>query len=207
MTVVRSRPRRAGDVVFAGAAAVALSPVLAVLAGLVRWRLGSPVLFRQERAGHRGRPFTILKLRTMTDERDETGALLPDEQRLTGLGRVLRQTSLDELPELWNVIRGDMALVGPRPLPVGYLDRYTPTEARRHEILPGLTGWAQVNGRNATSWEERLAMDVWYVDNRSLGLDLRVLARTLAVVLRRVGVNAEGHVTMPDLRPPDTTSS
>lgn len=191
--------RRALDAGVAVVAGVVLAPVLAAVAGVVRWRLGPPVLFRQERAGLGGRPFTILKLRTMTDARDATGALLPDDQRLTALGRRLRATSLDELPELWNVVRGDMALVGPRPLPVAYLDRYTPTEARRHEVRPGITGWAQVNGRNATTWEERLALDVWYVDNRSLRLDLRILLATVAVVLRRSGIAAPGHATMPEM--------
>ena len=194
--------RRTFDAVLAAVAGIVLAPVLAAVAGLVRWRLGSPVLFRQERAGRGGRPFAILKLRTMTDERDAAGALLPDEQRLTPLGRRLRATSLDELPELWNVVRGDMALVGPRPLPVAYLDRYTPTEARRHEVRPGLTGWAQVNGRNATSWEERLALDVWYVDHRTPLLDLRILAATVAVVLRGAGISAADHATMPELRAP-----
>lgn len=195
--------RRVVDGALAGAAAVVVAPVLAVLAGLVRWRLGSPVLFRQERAGRGGRPFTILKLRTMTDERAADGTLLPDAQRLGPLGRTLRTTSLDELPELWNVIRGDMALVGPRPLPVSYLPRYTATEARRHEVRPGITGWAQVNGRNATTWEERLALDVWYVDHRSARLDVRILVRTALVVLGRGGISAEGHATMPELRKPD----
>lgn len=198
--------RRALDAGMAVVAGVVLAPVLAALAGVVRWKLGSPVLFRQERAGLGGRPFTIFKLRTMTDERDADGALLPDGQRLTALGRRLRETSLDELPELWNVVRGDMALVGPRPLPVAYLDRYTATEARRHEVRPGITGWAQVNGRNTTSWEERLALDVWYVDNRSLRLDLRIILATVAVVLRRSGISAADHATMPELRAPERAS-
>jgi lipopolysaccharide/colanic/teichoic acid biosynthesis glycosyltransferase len=143
----------------------------------------------------------LIKFRTMTDARGPDGALLPDEERLTPLGRWLRSTSLDELPELWNVLRGDMSLVGPRPLPVTYLERYTPTEARRHEVRPGLTGWAQVNGRNGVNWDERLAMDVWYVDNRSPLLDLRILLRTVAVVLRRKGISGEGTATMRELRP------
>lgn len=195
------------DRTLAGIAALLLSPVLGLLALLVRSRLGSPVLFHQERAGLGGRPFTLVKLRTMTDARGADGALLPDEQRLTPLGRRLRAWSLDELPELANVVRGDMALVGPRPLPTSYLDRYTPEEARRHEVRPGITGWAQVNGRNATSWEERLAMDVWYVDNRSWRLDLRIVARTFGVVLRRPGISADGHATMPELRAPGPASS
>lgn len=199
--------RSALDRALAAAAALLLSPVVAVLAVAVRWCLGSPVLFRQERAGRGGRPFTIFKFRTMTDQRGADGELLPDEQRLTPLGRRLRATSVDELPELWNVIRGDMALVGPRPLPTRYLDRYTPSEARRHEVRPGITGWAQVNGRNTTTWEERLAMDVWYVDNRSLRLDLRILVKTVLVVLRRSGVSADDHATMPALRDPEAKTS
>lgn len=190
------------DVVLATMAGALLSPVLVVGALLVRWRIGRPVFFRQERAGLGGRSFTLTKLRTMTDARDAAGNLLPDEARLTGLGRFLRSTSLDELPELWNVIKGDMALVGPRPLPTAYLDRYTAEEARRHEVRPGITGWAQVNGRNAVSWDDRLAMDVWYVDNRSLRLDLKILVRTVASVLRREGISAEGQATMTELRPP-----
>lgn len=193
---------RRTDAVAAIVVGCAVGPLLMLLAALVRWRVGSPVLFRQERAGLGGRPFTIIKLRTMTDARAVDGSLLPDGDRLTPLGRWLRSSSLDELPELWNVLRGDMALVGPRPLPVKYLDRYTPTEARRHEVRPGITGWAQVNGRNATSWDERLAMDVWYVDNRTVGLDLRILARTLLVVVARRGISAEGIATMPELRRP-----
>ena len=187
----------------AAVAFVVLSPVMAVIAVLVRVRLGAPVLFRQERAGVGGRPFTILKFRTMTDARDPaTGALLPDEQRLTPFGRMLRSTSLDELPELWNVVRGDMALVGPRPLPVRYLERYTDEERRRHDVRPGLTGWAQVHGRNAVGWDERLALDVWYVEHRSVWLDLRILLRTASLVLRRHGINEEGSATMQELRPP-----
>lgn len=193
--------------VFAGIAAVALSPLLVAGAGLVRWRLGRPVLFRQERAGRAGRPFTIVKLRTMSDARGPDGALLPDGERMTSLGRRLRESSLDELPELWNVVKGDMALVGPRPLPMTYLDRYTSEESRRHEVRPGITGWAQVNGRNDTPWEERLAMDVWYIDNRSLCLDLRILASTAAVVIRRRGVSARGYATMHELRPSSGSSS
>ena len=204
-----SRPassrRRVAGRLFALVLLVLLSPVLGFLALLVRVRLGRPVLFRQQRAGLAGRPFALCKLRTMTDDRDARGSLLPDEHRLTRFGRRLRSTSLDELPELWNVVRGDMALVGPRPLPVSYLDRYTDTEARRHEVRPGLTGWAQVNGRNAQSWEDRLAMDVWYVDNRSLTLDLRILLKTFGALIKRTGVSAEGHATMHELRPPEGT--
>ncbi len=181
--------------------AAAAAPMVAGVAGLLRMTTGRPVLFTSSRAGLGGLPFTMWKFRTMTDARDATGDLLPDEARLTAVGRWLRAASLDELPELWNVMRGEMALVGPRPLPVRYLPRYTAVEARRHEVRPGLTGWAQVNGRNATSWEKRLVMDVWYVDNRSLWLDLRILAKTVSTVLRRDGISAEGEATMAELRP------
>lgn len=179
---------------------VVVLPLLLLLAALVRWRLGAPVLFRQERPGLGGRPFTMLKLRTMTDERDEHGHLLPDEERMTRLGRFLRRSSLDELPALLCVLRGDMSLVGPRPLLTQYLDRYTPEQARRHEVKPGITGWAQVRGRNAISWEEKFACDVWYVDHRSLWLDLRILGLTVWKVLRGEGVSAAGHATMPEFR-------
>jgi sugar transferase EpsL len=164
----------------------------------VRICLGRPVLYRQRRPGRGGVPFDIIKFRTMRDERDADGQLLPDAHRLTRLGRLLRSTSLDELPELINVLRGDMSLVGPRPLLLSYLERYTPEQARRHDVRPGLTGWAQVNGRNAISWDERLAMDVWYIDHRSLTLDLRILARTVASVTSRRGISAAGHDTMPE---------
>jgi lipopolysaccharide/colanic/teichoic acid biosynthesis glycosyltransferase len=169
-------------------------PVLGALAVLVAWRLGRPVLFRQARPGLRGAPFEILKFRTMRD------GLGDDEERLTTLGRFLRSTSLDELPELVNVLRGEMSLVGPRPLLVQYLERYTPDQARRHDVLPGITGWAQVHGRNALGWERRLALDVWYVDHWSLVLDLRILLRTVTTVLRRRGVAAPGSATMPEFR-------
>ena len=171
-------------------------PLLVVLGLLVRLKIGSPVLFAQTRPGLDGKPFKLVKFRTMTDERDASGALLPDSQRLTTFGRWLRSTSLDELPELWNVLKGEMSLVGPRPLLVEYLPLYTPHQARRHEVLPGITGWAQVNGRNAISWEEKFDYDVWYVDNRSLGLDLRILAMTAAKTLRREGISGAGEATM-----------
>ena len=173
-------------------------PVTVVAALAVRLWLGSPVLFRQERPGLHGRPFTLLKLRTMREARGEDGPPLPDAERLTGLGRALRATSLDELPTLWNVLRGDMRLVGPRPLLTKYLDRYSPRQARRHEVEPGITGWAQIHGRNALSWEEKLRLDVWYVEHRSPGLDLRILAATVLQVLTRQGIRAEGHATMPE---------
>lgn len=198
----RVRLKRAIDIGVAGAGLVVLSPVLALLALAVRVVHGSPVLFGQERAGLGGSPFRIVKLRTMTDVRGPDGALLPDDRRLTRFGRFLRSSSLDELPELWNVVRGDMSLVGPRPLPTSYLPRYTEREARRHEVKPGITGLAQVSGRNGLSWEERLELDVRYVESSSLALDLRILARTFGQVLRRSGISAEGHATMAELRPP-----
>ncbi len=189
--------KRLFDVAGAALGLVALAPVYAAVYAAVRCRVGAPVLFKQTRPGLHGRPFTLYKFRTMTDGCDAAGHPLPDEKRLTRLGRLLRGTSLDELPELWNVLKGDMSLVGPRPLLMEYLDRYTPRQARRHAVRPGLTGWAQIHGRNATTWEERLAQDVWYVDHRSLRLDLAILARTARHVLRREGVSAEGHATMP----------
>lgn len=174
-----------------------LSPVLVLVAFLVRRDLGSPVLFRQTRPGLHGRLFVMYKFRTMQEVRDEEGNLLPDERRITPLGRLLRRASLDELPELFNVLKGEMSLVGPRPLLVEYLERYTPEQARRHEVRPGVTGWAQVNGRNALSWEDRFALDLWYVDNQSLWLDLKILWLTLIKVLRGEGISARGHATMP----------
>lgn len=171
-------------------------PLLA-LYGLVRIKLGSPVLFRQMRPGLHGRPFVLVKFRTMTNERGSDGELLPDAQRLTTFGRLLRASSLDELPELWNVLQGEMSLVGPRPLLMEYLPLYTPQQARRHEVRPGVTGWAQVNGRNALSWTERFNLDVWYVDHHSLWLDLRILWLTVRKVAAREGVSAQGDVTMP----------
>ncbi len=194
--------KRLFDLVASAAALILLSPLLLGVALVVRWSIGSPVLFRQERPGLNGRIFRLLKFRTMSDQTDADGRLLPDEQRLTPVGKFLRSTSLDELPELWNVVRGEMSLVGPRPLLVSYLDRYTEVERRRHEVRPGLTGWAQIHGRNALSWEERLQLDVWYVDHCSLGLDLKIIARTVALVIRRDGVNAPGSATMTEFRPP-----
>jgi lipopolysaccharide/colanic/teichoic acid biosynthesis glycosyltransferase len=190
--------KRAFDVVVAGAALVVLSPVLLVVAVLVRVRLGSPVLFRQERAGLGGEPFLLTKFRTMTDERGPDGVLLPDADRLPAFGSFLRSTSLDELPELLHVLRGEMTLVGPRPLPTAYLPRYSERQGRRHEVRPGITGWAQVNGRNTAGWPERLEMDVWYVEHRSLLLDVKVLWRTLRVVVAREGVAEDGQATMTE---------
>ncbi len=193
--------KRLLDVVVAAAVLVVLSPIIVAVAVVVRVQLGSPVFFRQARAGLDGVGFDLAKFRTMTAERGPDGELLPDADRLTALGARLRATSLDELPELWLVVKGDMSLVGPRPLPVKYLDRYTPEQHRRHDVKPGITGWAQVNGRNATTWDERLAMDVWYVDNQSVWLDLKILMRTIGVVIRRDGISAEGEATMAELPP------
>ncbi len=176
---------------------ILFSPFMGGVALLLRLTMGPPVLFRQQRPGLHGKPFTLYKFRTMTDARDAQGNLLPDEQRLTRLGRFLRSTSLDELPELWNVLKGDMSLVGPRPLLMEYLPLYTPEQFRRHEVRPGITGWAQIHGRNALSWEERFALDVWYVDHVSLGLDLKILALTLWKVLTREGISHPGSDTMP----------
>ena len=174
-----------------------LVPIL-ILCLLVAIKLGRPVFFRQARPGRGGKPFQMVKFRTMLDARDSSGNPLSDEERMTPFGSRLRSLSLDELPELWNVLKGDMSLVGPRPLLTAYLDRYTPRQARRHEVRPGITGWAQVNGRNAVAWEERFEMDVWYVENWSLLLDAKILWKTVATVLNRSGVSAEGHVTMPE---------
>lgn len=190
--------KRICDLTLALLALLALWPVLLVVALVVRRRLGSPVLFRQVRPGLRGELFTLIKFRSMTDSRDAAGTLLPDRERLPAFGRLLRATSLDELPTLWNVLRGELSLVGPRPLLVQYLPRYTREQARRHEAKPGITGWAQIHGRNALSWEEKLALDVWYVDHASLGLDLNILGKTLAAVLSRRGISHPGEATMPE---------
>lgn len=187
--------KKIGDRFFAAVALLLLSPLLVLIAVLVRLTLGEPVLFRQQRPGFHGRPFQIVKFRTMTDARDADGRLLPDVARLTRAGRILRSTSLDELPQLWNVLRGELSLVGPRPLLMQYLGRYTPEQARRHDALPGITGWCQVNGRNDLPWEEKFALDVWYVDHWSLALDLRILVRTVWQVISRQGVSREGHAT------------
>jgi lipopolysaccharide/colanic/teichoic acid biosynthesis glycosyltransferase len=188
--------KRVFDLVAASLALLLLALPLLALVWLIRSKLGSPVLFRQVRPGLHGRPFTMVKFRTMTDERGPDGALLPDAQRLTPFGRFLRASSLDELPELWNVLKGDMSLVGPRPLLMEYLPLYTPEQARRHEVRPGITGWAQVNGRNAISWADKFALDVWYVDHRSLWLDVQILWRTVRKVLVRDGISAAGEATM-----------
>lgn len=188
--------KRLFDCAVALFALLVLAVPLLVLAWQVRRRLGSPVLFRQLRPGLHGRLFTMVKFRTMTDEHGPDGVLLSDEQRMTAFGRRLRTSSLDELPELWNVLRGDMSLVGPRPLLVEYLPLYTPEQARRHELRPGITGWAQINGRNSLSWEEKFQLDVWYVDHQSFWLDLGILFITIWKVLRREGINASGEASM-----------
>lgn len=194
--------KRVLDVLAAAAALVALSPVLLGTALAVRVALGSPVLFRQQRPGLGGAPFTLYKFRSMRHaSAEDVAAVSSDATRLTPFGRFLRASSLDELPELWNVLRGDMSLVGPRPLLLAYLARYNVEQARRHDVRPGITGWAQVNGRNALDWETRLAMDVWYVDNRSLALDLKILAMTVAAVLSRRDVTAEGEATVAPFAP------
>ena len=192
--------KRAGDVVAAAAGLVVAAPVLAGVAVAVRRSMGPPVLFRQQRAGRGGVPFELLKFRTMRGLVEGEDPFASDADRLTPLGRRLRAWSLDELPQLVNVLRGQMSLVGPRPLPMVYVERYSPEQRRRLEATPGITGWAQVNGRNAVDWDERLRLDVWYVDHASLVLDLRILGRTLRQVLGRRGVTAEGHATMPEFR-------
>jgi lipopolysaccharide/colanic/teichoic acid biosynthesis glycosyltransferase len=174
-----------------------LSLLLALIAVQVRRKMGAPVFFRQSRSGLHGKPFQMLKFRTMRDARDADGTLLPDSQRLTAFGRWLRATSLDELPELWNVLRGEMSLVGPRPLLMEYLPLYSPEQARRHTVRPGITGWAQVNGRNAISWEEKFKLDVWYVDHQSFWLDMKILFLTVKNVIARHGISADGEATMP----------
>lgn len=188
--------KRVLDVVCSGLGLLVLSPVLLVLAILIALRLGRPVLFTQARPGLHGKPFRMLKFRSMTSVCDASGNLLPDEQRLTPFGQRLRSTSLDELPGLWSVLKGDMSLVGPRPLLMEYLPLYSPEQTRRHEVRPGITGWAQVNGRNAISWEEKFALDVWYVDNQSLWLDIKILLLTIKKVFVREGISAAGEATM-----------
>lgn len=192
--------KRAIDVAASALGLVVLSPILLAIALLVRARLGAPVLFRQTRPGLHARPFTILKFRTMRDALDANGDPLPDGERLPALGRFLRSTSLDELPELWNVLRGDMSLVGPRPLLMEYLPLYSAEQARRHDVRPGITGWAQVNGRNALGWNDRFALDVEYVDRVSLVMDLRILLLTVLKVFRREGINQQGSATMEKFR-------
>lgn len=188
--------KRLVDLLLIALASPLLLPLAALVWLAVRLQVGKPALFRQQRPGRDGRPFVMLKFRSMNERRGPDGRLLPDAERLTRFGRFLRASSLDELPELWNVVRGDMSLVGPRPLLMEYLPLYTAEQARRHETLPGITGWAQINGRNAISWEEKFTLDVWYVDHRTLWLDLRILALTVKKVLVREGISAAGMATM-----------
>lgn len=204
--------KRSVDIVVAFFVMTILALPLLLLAWQIRRKLGSPVLFRQLRPGLNGMPFEMVKFRTMTNEHDQTGALLPDADRLTAFGRFLRASSLDELPELWNVLKGEMSLVGPRPLLMEYLPLYSPAQARRHEVRPGITGWAQVNGRNSLSWEDKFKLDVWYVDHHSFWLDLKILWLTVRKVLMRDGISAAGEVTMTkftglNLRQDQTESS
>jgi lipopolysaccharide/colanic/teichoic acid biosynthesis glycosyltransferase len=189
--------KRIFDFLVAGGALLLLSPILLGVALLVRIKLGGPVLFRQQRPGLHGKPFMMMKFRTMIDAFDRDGQPLPDAQRLTPFGCWLRASSLDELPELINILRGDMSLVGPRPLLMRYLPLYSPEQARRHEVRPGLTGWAQINGRNALTWDEKFALDLWYVEHRSFLLDLRILWQTALKVVRREGISSAGEATMP----------
>lgn len=189
--------KRTFDIVMSALLLLMFSPLLALVCAMVRLSMGGPVLFRQKRPGLGGKPFTLLKVRTMADGRDRTGMLLPDGQRLTRLGAVLRRYSLDELPQLLNVLRGDMSLVGPRPLLMEYLPLYTEEQRRRHEVRPGITGWAQINGRNAQTWEERFELDLWYVENRSFWLDLRILAATARHLILPRDTSSPGHATMP----------
>lgn len=188
--------KRVFDILFSSALLVLFFPIIIVIALIIRNRMGYPVLFRQPRPGLKGRPFQMVKFRTMNDAVDPAGNQLPDGERLTPFGKFLRSSSLDELPELWNVLKGDMSLVGPRPLLMEYLPLYSAEQYRRHEVRPGVTGWAQVNGRNSLSWDEKFKLDVWYVDNRSLWLDIKILFLTVKKVLVRDGINAEGEATM-----------
>jgi lipopolysaccharide/colanic/teichoic acid biosynthesis glycosyltransferase len=189
--------KRVLDVLVAAMATVIISPLLAVIALLVFVKLGTPVFYRQERPGMNGKPFDLIKFRSMLEAYDTAGRPLPNEQRVTRFGQLLRSLSLDELPELWNILKGDMSLVGPRPLLTDYLPLYNERQFRRHEVKPGLTGWSQINGRNSISWEEKFELDVWYVDNASFSLDLKILFMTVLKVLRREGISHEGNVSMP----------
>jgi sugar transferase EpsL len=192
------RAKKLVDETIASLLLVVLSPLIGGITLLLLATMGRPLLFRQTRSGLYGRPFQIIKFRTMVDKRDSFDRALPDEMRLTPVGRFLRATSLDELPELWNVLRGELSLVGPRPFLARYLERYSPEQARRHEVMPGITGWAQINGRNDLSWEQKFALDLWYVDNWSLGLDFRILVKTFWQVLKRDGISRSGHATAPE---------
>ena len=193
--------KRVFDLFFSIAALICLSPLMVAIALLIKIKLGSPILFRQIRPGFYRQPFTIFKFRTMTNNVDEHGSLLSDNKRLTSFGILLRSTSLDELPELFNVIRGEMSFVGPRPLLMKYLDRYSQEQDRRHEVKPGITGWAQVNGRNAITWEDKFELDVWYVDNYSFKLDLKITAMSIWKIIKREGINQQGHATAEEFNP------
>lgn len=199
--------KRIIDILISAVGLVVLSPVLVILAIIVRIKIGSPVLFRQKRPGLGGKGFVIYKFRTMTNGQDAKGNLLPDAGRLAPFGRFLRETSLDELPELFNVIKGDMSIVGPRPLMMKYLDRYTPEQARRNEVKPGITGWAQVNGRNAVSWQDKFKLDVWYVDNRSLWLDVKIIFKTVWMVVTKQGVTQADRATVDEFMGTQQTDS
>jgi sugar transferase EpsL len=190
--------KRLIDILLSGSALLITAPLMAAISLAIRLSVGRPVLFRQTRPGYKGKPFTLLKFRTMSAARDAQGLLLPDTRRLTPIGKLLRQWSLDELPQLWNVFRGDMSLVGPRPLLMQYIGRYTPEQARRHDAKPGLTGWAQVNGRNALTWPKKFSLDLWYINNWNLRLDAWILVQTLLQVLKREGISQKGHATMPE---------
>jgi lipopolysaccharide/colanic/teichoic acid biosynthesis glycosyltransferase len=207
MTAYRRWGKRALDLLALLAVLPFVLPVVILVAVVVRFQMGSPVFFRQVRPGYKAKPFTLLKFRTMNSARDERGNLLSDEKRLTKLGTLLRRYSLDEIPQLWNVLKGEMSLVGPRPLLLEYLDRYTSEQARRHEVKPGITGWAQINGRNALSWEERFRLDIWYVEHRSLGLDARIIWRTVRNVLKQKDISQRGHATMPEFMGNDQLES
>jgi len=204
--VYRKFGKRFFDLVLVIPGLILISPMLILVAIVAKFKIGSPVLFQQERPGIHGKIFRMIKFRSMRNDRDANGELLPDEVRLVPFGKLLRATSLDEFPELWNVIKGEMSLVGPRPLLAKYLDRYNPTQARRHEVRPGITGWAQINGRNAITWEEKFDYDVWYVDNLNFFLDVKILALTVLKVFKRSGTSAEGHATMPEFLGTSTTN-
>lgn len=196
----RQKVKRLFDIISSAAALVVLSPLLIFITLAVQWKMGRPVFFGQMRPGFKGSPFTLYKFRTMIDRQGGPCDLLPDAERLTSFGRFLRATSLDELPEFWNVLKGDMSLVGPRPLLMQYLDRYSSEQFRRHDVKPGITGWAQIKGRNAITWEQKFALDVWYVDHQSLWLDLKIIALTLWKILKREGINQPGQATMEEFK-------
>jgi lipopolysaccharide/colanic/teichoic acid biosynthesis glycosyltransferase len=200
ISLYRHFSKRLFDLLVSLPSLIVLSPLFGLLALAILWRMGRSVFFQQKRPGLHGNPFGLLKFRTMSEDRDCQGNLFPDERRLTALGRFMRNTSLDELPELFNVVKGEMSLVGPRPLLMQYLDRYTPEQARRHEVKPGITGWAQVNGRNAITWQDKFKLDVWYVDHVGFWLDLKIIAVTIWKIIKREGISQPGHATMEEFR-------